>query len=799
MNSFPLIQSFEEISSSNVLNYGGKNTALAELQKIAKRSGFHVAEGFALSALIFWQFIVDNRLELQIKRALSNLDTTHYSNLELVSMEIKSLILSGKFSEEIKENISQFYDELCGKIGRLTEVAVRSSATSEDSPGASFAGQHDSFLNVKGLDNLIESIKKCYASLYNARAIKYRIDKGFRHEDVSISVGIQTMIRSDLASSGIIFTIDPDSGFKNVLVIQSTYGLGEGIVQGLINPDEHVVFKESIAKHDIFPVLATKIGSKHLTIIYRKNGNGTVKTKTDLSKRNQFVLSNSEIQKLSFWAIHIEKYFGMPMDIEWAKDGETNHFYILQARPETIHSIKNNNSIKTYELLQKGKVVCTGEAVGYGIIAGEVCVLNHLSEAKNFKEGQILVTKNTNPDWEPILKKAAAIITERGGRTSHAAIVARELGALAVVGVKNAMGIFENGQQITIDNTSGNIANIYNEILQWKVNERSFDKELNTKTKASLILSNPNQAFQHALYPSSGVGLLRLEFLINSEIGIHPLALIHFDDLKSKDIKKKIAVRTQSFSSKAEFYISKLSEGICKIAAAFYPKPVLVRFSDFKSNEYKMLLGGQEFEQMEENPMLGFRGASRYLNPTFSDAFKLECEALKRVRDVLGFKNVQIMIPFCRTVQEAHDVVQLLKQNGLKKGQSNLELFMMLEVPSNVILFEQFANYFDGFSIGSNDLTQLTLGIDRDADKIGYLFNENDPAIIESISKVVEMAKKRHKKIGICGQAPSDSGEFIQFLVGAGIDSISFTPDAFFKGFEAIKEVEEKNILICQD
>ncbi len=799
MNSFTLIQSFNEISAANVSSYGGKNAASAELYKLAKQVGFDFADGFALSSLLYWQFIIDNKLELPIKRALSKLNTSDYSNLESISKELKTLVLSGEFSEEICYNISYHYDFLCGQKGKITEVAIRSSATAEDLPGASFAGQHDSFLNVKGFDNVIEAIKKCYASLYNARAIKYRIDRGFNHEAVSISVGIQIMVRSDLASSGIIFTIDPDSGFKNVVVIQSSYGLGEGIVQGLINPDEHIVFKERIAQHNLFPIISSKKGSKQLTIVYRKNGQGTVKKRTQLSKSKLFVLSKSEIQKLSFWALEIEKYFGKPMDIEWAKDGETNHFYILQARPETVHSKENIHSIKTFELITKGKSISTGDAVGYGIKAGEVHKLNHISEAINFKEGEILVTKNTNPDWEPILKKAAVVITERGGRTSHAAIVARELGALAVVGVKNAMKLFENGQKITVDNTTGTHANIYNGILQWSVKERNSLEYSTTETNPMLIVSNPNQAFQYAQYPSDGIGLLRLEFLINSEIGIHPLALIHFNKLKSKKNRKQIESRTQNFSNKTEFYISKLIDGISKIAAAFYPKHVIVRFSDFKSNEYKMLIGGQEFEQNEENPMLGFRGASRYLNPSFSDAFKLECEAVKRVRDEMGFKNVQIMIPFCRTVKEAHDVVQLLQVYGLKKVRNDLELFMMLEVPSNVILFEEFAKYFDGFSIGSNDLTQLTLGIDRDADKISYLFNENDPAVHASIAKVIRLAKKLNKKIGICGQAPSDSGELIQFLVESGIDSISFNPDAFFKGIEAIKNCEEKNIPICQD
>ncbi len=799
MNNFPLIQSFDEIFAANVSSYGGKNAASAELYKLAKQVGFHFADGFALSSLLYWQFIIDNRLELPIKRALSKLNTSDYSNLESISKELKTLVISGKFSEEMRDNISNHYDFLCGKKGKITEVAVRSSATAEDLPGASFAGQHDSFLNIKGFDNVIQAIKKCYASLYNARAIKYRIDKGFSHEAVSISVGIQTMVRSDLASSGIIFTIDPDSGFKNVLVIQSTYGLGEGIVQGFINPDEHIVFKERIAEHNVFPIISSKKGSKQLTVLYRKNGQGTLKTRTQLSKSKQYVLSESEIQKLSFWALEIEKYFGKPMDIEWAKDGETNHFYILQARPETVHALKKKQTIKSFELLNKGKLICSGEAVGYGIKAGDVCVLNHLSEAHNFKEGQILVAKNTNPDWEPLLKKAAAIITERGGRTSHAAIVARELGALAVLGAKNALSLFDNGQQITVDNSSGSIGNIYNGTLKWNVIERNITEKFHRRPQALLILSNPNNAFQYAEYNSEGVGLVRLEFLINSEIGIHPLALIHYNQLKSKVSKKEIANRTKSFSDKSEFYISKLADGICKIAAAFYPKQVLVRFSDFKTNEYKMLIGGNEFEQNEENPMLGFRGASRYLNPSFTEAFKLECEAVKRVRDELGFNNVQIMIPFCRTVKEAHDVVQLLEEFGLEKGQNRLELFMMLEVPSNVILFEEFAKYFDGFSIGSNDLTQLTLGIDRDAEKISYLFNENDAAIHASLAKVIELAKKQNKKIGICGQAPSDSGELIQFLVESGIDSISFTPDAFFKGVEVIENFKEKRELICQD
>ncbi len=799
MNNFPLIQSFDQISVANAQSFGGKNAASAEILKLSKKVGFHFADGFALSSLMFWQFIIDNKLELPIKRALSKLKTSDYSNLDSVSKEVKSLIFSGKFSDEMRDTISSHYDFLCGQKGKIIEVAVRSSATAEDLPGASFAGQHDSFLNIQGFENVIKAIKKCYASLYNARAIKYRIDKGFKHEDVSISVGIQTMVRSDLASSGIIFTIDPDTGFKNVLVIQSAFGLGEAIVQGLINPDEHIIFKEKIAENNSFPIISSKIGSKQLTVVYSKNGRGTVKRKIELSKTNQYVLSNSEIQKLSFWALEIEKYFGMPMDIEWAKDGETNHFYILQARPETIHALKKKQSIKTFELINKGKLICFGEAVGYGIKAGDVCILNNLSEANNFKEGQILVAKNTNPDWEPLLKKAAAIITERGGRTSHAAIVARELGALAVLGVKNALRLFDNGQQITVDNSSGGIGNIYNGTLKWNIIERNIGQEFRGQPQALLILSNPNNAFQYSEYNSEGVGLVRLEFLINSEIGIHPLALIHYNQLKSKVSIKEIANRTKLFTDKSEFYISKLADGICKIAAAFYPKQVLVRFSDFKTNEYKMLIGGNEFEQNEENPMLGFRGASRYLNPSFRDAFKLECEAVKRVRNELGFKNVQIMIPFCRTVKEAHDVVQLLEEFGLKKGQNQLELFMMLEVPSNVILFEEFAKYFDGFSIGSNDLTQLTLGIDRDADKISYLFNENDPAIHASIAKVIELAKKQNKKIGICGQAPSDSGEFIKFLVESGIDSISFTPDAFFKGVEAIENFKEKRDLICQD
>lgn len=799
MNSFPLIQSFDEISLGNISSYGGKNTALASLQKNAKVIGYNTAEGFALSSLLFWQFLIDNRLELPIKRVLSKLNPTDYSNLEPVAKEIRTLIGNGKFSEAIIDNVAQYYDDLCKSNGRLVAVAVRSSATAEDSPDASFAGQHDSFLNVTGIDDLLTAIRKCYASLYNARAIKYRIDKGFKHEDVSISVGIQLMVRSDLGSSGIIFTIDPDSGFKNVLVIQSTWGLGEGIVQGLSNPDEHVVFKKAIAKDGTFPLISSKLGLKQVSVVYRKNHNGTLKTRTATAKTGEFVLSNNEIQKLSSWAIAIEKHFGMPMDIEWARDGETNRLFILQARPETIHSQKKRNVIETFEITEKGKTICNGEAVGRGIKSGDVCILNKLSEAQNFKQGQILVTKNTNPDWEPILKKASAIITERGGRTSHAAIVARELGAIAIVGVKNALTLFENGQKITVDNSSGNTGFIYDGISKWNVIERLIDDEMVSKTKAMLILSNPNQAFQHSFYPSKGVGLLRLEFLITSEIGIHPLSLIHFDDLISKRAKKQVLDLTRSYPNKLEFYISKLTEGISKIASAFYSNPVIVRFSDFKSNEYKKLIGGEQFEQYEENPMLGFRGASRYLNPLFSEAFQLECEAIRRVRDDLGFKNVHVMIPFCRSVQEAHDVVELLKQSGLKSGHKGLELYMMLEVPSNIILFEQFANYFDGFSIGSNDLTQLTLGLDRDTSNISYLFNENDPAVVASISKVVELSKKMNKKIGICGQAPSDSTEFLDFLIAAGIDSISFTPDAFFKGLEAIEKAEEKQITLCQN
>jgi pyruvate,water dikinase len=669
------------------------------------------------------------------------------------------------------------------------DVAVRSSATAEDLPTASFAGQHESFLNVRGIDDVLFSVKKCFASLYNARAIKYRNDNNFEHEKVALSAGIQIMVRSDRSSSGVCFTIDPDSGFRNVTVITGCWGLGENIVQGTVTPDEFHVFKPMIGKAKRI-VIARKLGSKAKTLIYKKDGSGTENIVTPSEKQKEWTINDQEIDLLAKWSTVIEEHYGMPMDIEWAKDGETRKLFIVQARPETVHSVKDPLLMKEYTLLSKGEKLVSGNAVGTGITSGVARVLHSTADADKLKEGEVLVTESTNPDWDPIMKKAAAIITNKGGRTSHAAIVARELGAIAIVGAAGATDIIKDGEVITVDNTQGKEGLIYRGKADWKESISDLRNVKMPKTLPMLILADPDKAYKYSFYPNRGVGLMRLEFGINNVIRIHPMALVNFDSLKDPVVKEEIAQLTEGYTDKKEFFVEKLSEAVGTIAAAFYPKQVIVRMSDFKSNEYADLIGGQEFELDEENPMIGFRGASRYYHERYRDGFRLECEAMKRVRNEMGLSNVKLMIPFCRTVEEGKKVVAIMEEFGLKKGEDGLEIYVMAEIPSNVILAEEFAKVFDGFSIGSNDLTQLTLGIDRDSSIISSLFDENNGAVKEMISQVVTKAKKSGVKIGLCGQAPSDYPEFAAFLIGLGIDSISFNPDALIRGIENMNNAE---------
>lgn len=785
----PLVISFDKISSTDVAYVGGKNASLGEMIKNLQPLGINIPDGFATTADAFRFFLSENKLNAPLNSLIGSLDKKDFSNLNTVSKEAKKLFLSAKIPLSLREEIIKQYQALCQKHGRQLDVAVRSSATAEDLPTASFAGQHDSFLNIKGDDAVVKSVQDCFASLYNARAIKYRIDNGFDHSKVALSAGIQLMVRSDLSSSGVCFTIEPDSGFKNAIIITGCWGLGENIVQGTVTPDEFHVFKPAIGKNKRC-IISKKIGSKAKTLVYNSNGIGTVNTDTPFDKQKKWTLNDAEIETIAKWALQIEQHYKMPMDIEWAKDGNSAQLFIVQARPETVHASKNPLLVKEYKLKNKGEFLVSGNAVGTGIASGVARILKSPADSDKLQTGEVLVTDNTNPDWDPIMKKAAAIITNKGGRTSHAAIVARELGAIAIVGAGDATEKIKNGDNITVDNSQGKFGSVYSGKLDWIVKEFDFRNVKMPETKPMMILADPDKAYKLSFYPNEGVGLMRLEFVINNAIRIHPMALVKFNELKDTNAKKEISELTAQYPDKKEYFVDKLSQAVGTIAAAFYPKDVIVRMSDFKTNEYANLIGGKEFEPEEENPMIGFRGASRYYNDRYKQGFELECEAMKRVRNEMGLNNVKLMIPFCRTVEEGRKVVALMESYGLKRGENGLEIYVMAEIPSNVILAEEFAKVFDGFSIGSNDLTQLTLGIDRDSDIISDLFDENNPAVKYMIEKVISTAKKCGAKIGLCGQAPSDYPEFANFLVNLGIDSISYNPDALLKGIENMNKAE---------
>jgi pyruvate,water dikinase len=788
----PFIIPFGHIRKEDVTLVGGKNASLGEMICYLQPLGINVPDGFATTAFAFRSFLKENNLVGQLDDLMNELDLVEYSNLNSISKKAKDLILTAHLSEVLKKELQLHYKELCTQNGREIDVAVRSSATAEDLPSASFAGQHESFLNIKGEKEVIQAVKKCFASLYNGRAIKYRIDNGFQHNQVALSAGIQLMVRSDISSSGVIFTIEPDSGFQNVIVITGCWGLGENIVQGAVIPDEFHVFKPAIEKQNR-AIISKKLGTKAKTLVYDISGNGTINKDTALGLQKTWTISDSEIETLADWAIKIENHYDMSMDIEWAKDGNSGLLYIVQARPETVHSTRNQLLVKEFILKKKGKEIVSGNAVGTGIASGVARILQSAAEAYKLNVGDILVTDITNPDWDPIMKKAAAIITNKGGRTSHAAIVARELGAIAIVGASGATELIKEGDIITIDNTQGKIGFVYQDKAEWIEKELDFRNIELPETSPMLILADPDKAYKFSFYPNNGVGLMRLEFVISGSIKIHPMALVKFDEIIDPLVKQEIGLITENYSDKTEYFVDKLSQAVGTIAAAFYPKPVIVRMSDFKSNEYANLIGGQQFEAAEENPMLGFRGASRYYNERYKAGFKLECEAMKRVRNEMGLDNVKLMIPFCRTVEEGKKVIDLMETYGLKRSENGLEVYVMAEIPSNVILAEEFAEIFDGFSIGSNDLTQLILGIDRDSSIISNLFDENNPAVKLMISQVVNSAKKCGVKIGLCGQAPSDSPEFADFLIELGIDSISFNPDALVKGIENMNLAEKKH------
>lgn len=797
-----VIKHFSEIRIQDIPSVGGKNASLGEMYSILSSKGVLVPEGFAVSSDGYWSFLNANNLVPELTHTLSELDLKTFKNLSEIGEKARNLILKATFPEDLKNEILEAFKIFNKKEGNNKSVIVRSSATAEDLPNASFAGQQETYLNVKGEENLIKACQRCYASLFTDRAIKYRIDNGFDHMKVALSIGIQTMVRSDLACSGVMFTMDPDSGFESVVLVSGSWGLGENIVQGAVNTDEFLVFKPLI-NNVSQPIISHKMGSKIKTMVYstvdindiKKPEEAVINIQTSQEKRDQYILTDDEVVQLAKWACIIEEHYKCRMDIEWAKDGETKKIYIVQARPDTSQNNKKRAIYKLYKLLDEGKELCSGAGLGNKIVSGKARILRSPGEILKLNEGEILVTESTDPNWDPVLKKASAIITDQGGRTSHAAIVARELGAIAVVGTGTATKKIIDGQVITVSTAKGDTGIIYEGLLKWKEEEIDISTIPKVKTKTMLILSHPDEAFNNSKLPNDGVGLLRIEFIISNSIGIHPMALKHFNTITDLGVKGKIENLSHQFKNKEEYFIQKLAEATAKIAVAFHPKEVIVRMSDFKSNEYANLLGGKQFEVNEENPMIGFRGASRYYHPLYKEAFEMECKAMKMVRDEMGLTNVKLMIPFCRTTEEAEKVIEIMKNCGLERKKNGLELYVMIEIPSNALLAEEFANYFDGFSIGSNDLTQLTLGADRDSKLLNEVFSPFDPAVMKLIEMTLTKAQKLGIHTGLCGQAPSDYPEFTQFLVQKGIDSISFIPDSLLGGIKNIAEAEKKMLL----
>ena len=785
-----LILWFEEVGIADIPLVGGKNASLGEMIRQLKPKGVNVPNGFATTAYAFRHFIEKAGLEIKLRELFADLDVEDMTNLRDRGREARALVLSTPFPDDLQMAIAISYQKLCDcetSCGKEADVAVRSSATAEDLPDASFAGQQETYLNVYGANEVVEACHRCFASLFTDRAISYRTINGFDHFDVALSVGVQKMVRSDLAASGVMFSIDTETGFKNAALITAAYGLGENVVQGAVNPDEYFVFKPTL-KQGFRPILEKRLGTKEIKMVYDIGGGKMTKNiSVPISERVKFAIADDEILKLAEWACIIEDHYSevrgklSPMDIEWAKDGNSGELFIVQARPETVQSQKSGNILKNYKLHGSSDVLITGRAVGEMIGQGKANVILEVHRIEDFQEGQVLVTNKTDPDWEPIMKKASAIVTNQGGRTCHAAIIAREMGIPAIVGCGNATGTIKTGQEVTVSCAEGEEGRVYNGLVPFEIVETSLDNLPKLSTKILMNVGNPEEAFGLSAIPCDGVGLARMEFIIANHIKAHPLALMNFDSLEDKAAKWEISQLTARYENKADFFVDKLAHGIGTIAAAFYPKPVVVRMSDFKSNEYANLLGGRAFEPTEENPMIGWRGASRYYDPKYREAYGLECQALKRVRDEMGLTNVIPMIPFCRTPEEGRKVIAEMAKHGLKQGENGLEVYVMCEIPSNVILADEFAQVFDGFSIGSNDLTQLTLGLDRDSSLVAHIFDERNEAVKSMVRTVIQRAKANHRKIGICGQAPSDYPEFARFLVEQGIDSISLNPDSVLK------------------
>jgi len=784
---------FNEINKADVGLVGGKNASLGEMISHLSPKGIRFPDGFCVTATAYRYFLEKNGINQRLKEIFKNFNSKNLKKLKKTSQYLKELILKGEFPVDLKEEILENYRRLCQKYQMAeADVAVRSSATAEDLPSASFAGQHETFLNVKGETNLLKAVKKCFASLFNERAIVYREEKGFDHLKIALSVGIQKMVRSDLASSGVIFTLDTESGFSNLVLVSSIFGVGEMIVKGRITPDEFYVFKPFLGKGGCQPLIVKTLGRKSKKYIYQKGG-GLKEVAIGERKAGEFSLSDDEVLTLAQWACQIEEHYGVPQDIEWAKDGQTKELFIVQARPETIHSVKPSHVLEEYQLETTKPPLLEGIAVGEKIGVGRVKKIFAASEFGRFKKGDILVTKMTDPDWLPLMRMAAAIITDEGGKTCHAAIVARELGIPAVVGTARATKILKDGQEITVDCSSGAVGKIFRGKINYTIKKYNLEELPLSKTKIMVNLGVPESAFKASFLPQEGVGLAREEFIVAEKIKIHPLALLHFNKIKDKRLKKEIREITLEHKDKREYFVKELSEGIAQIAAAFWPKPVIVRFSDFKTNEYRQLIGGELFEPIEQNPMLGWRGASRYYDERFKPCFLMECEAIKRVRSVFGFKNVKLMIPFCRTPEEGRKVLEIMRSAGLERGKDGLEVLVMAEIPSNVVLAEEFLEIFDGFSIGSNDLSQLVLGIDRDSAVGQKIGDERNLAVKKMVSQIIQLCRQKGKYCGICGQAPSDFPEFAEFLVEEGIDSISLNPDSVVKTLLRLSQFHLQN------
>lgn len=776
-----LILWFDEVGIKDIPLVGGKNASLGEMYKNLTNKGVNVPNGFAVTAHSYHYFLKDAKIDDDIKRILKGLKIKDMDNLASKGRRVRNTILKAEMPQDLQDEILLSYKKMEELYGKNCDVAVRSSATAEDLPDASFAGQQETFLNIRGEDELLDACKRCFASLFTNRAIVYREERKYDHFKVGLSIAVQKMVRSDKASSGVMFSIDTETGFRNAVLVSSAYGLGENVVQGAVNPDEFYVFKPTLKK-GFKPIVGRKLGSKQIKMIYDLNGTKSPVKNIEVpdNQRDKYSINDAEVLKLAEWACIIEDHYKKPMDMEWAKDGRSNELFIVQARPETVQSRKDINVIEHYTLEEKSELITSGSPVGAKMASGVAKVINHPDQIKNFKKGEILITTMTDPDWVPIMKMASAIVTDRGGRTCHAAIISRELGLPCVVGTENATHKIKSGNKITVA-CEGESGNIYKGELKYTLKKTNVKNIKMPKTKIMMNLGNPEMAFESSFIPNEGVGLARLEFIINSYVKIHPLALLNYNKIKDHKVKNKIKEITISHKNKADFFVNKVAEGVATIAAAFYPKDVIVRMSDFKSNEYANLIGGKDYEPLEDNPMIGWRGASRYYDPKYKDAFALECKAMKKVREEMGLTNLKLMIPFCRTIEEGKKVQEEMLKNGLKRGKNGLEVYVMCEIPSNVILAEEFCKIFDGFSIGSNDLTQLTLGVDRDSSLVQHVFDERNDAVKKLIETIIKVGKKKKRKVGICGQGPSDYPEFAKFLAKKGIDSMSLNPDTVIK------------------